>query len=170
MKVNPKKKIDTKIEEFNDLDNLNKQLTNSSKELKIYIMNIEKSLNEEKEKNYKIQTKLDKNTKELKEINDYYKKLKTNNDNLIEQYQSKLDEITNEKNNLISQNKELLEKLKSKSENEEQGLSLDEMIKEDENNNSNNNNNKNKEQLDFYDKIIKAKKYQNHSSPLKEFF
>ena len=113
-------------------------------------MNIEKSLNEEKEKNYKIQTKLDKNTKELKEINDYYKKLKTNNDNLIEQYQSKLDEITNEKNNLISQNKELLEKLKSKSENEEQGLSLDEMIKEDENNNSDNNNNKNKEQLDFY--------------------
>ena len=75
---------------------------------------MEKKLNEEKEKCFKVQSKLDKNTKELKNMNDYYKTLKTNNDNLLSQYQQKIDELTQEKTNLISQNKELLEKLKEK--------------------------------------------------------
>ena len=147
-----KKKIEAKIEDIKKLDELNKKLTNSNKEIKICLTNMENSLNEEKEKNYKIQMKLDKNTKKLKNINDYYKKLKINNDNLIEQYQTKIDEITKDKNNLISQNKELLDKLKSKKDVEEQGVSLDEMVKEDENKESKTdmNNNKDKEELDFY--------------------
>ena len=73
---------------------MNKKLTDSNKLINIYLMDLEKSLNGEKEKNFKIQTKLYKNIKELKNINDYYKKLKSNNDNLIEQYQAKIDEIT----------------------------------------------------------------------------
>ena len=129
---------------------MNKKLNDSNKEINICLTNLEKSLNDEKEKNFKIQTKLDKNTKELKNINDYYKKLKSNNDNLIEQYQSKIDEITKDKNNLISQNKELLEKLKSKKEVEDQGLSLDEMMKEVENDTNNNSSNKDNEDLIFY--------------------
>ena len=145
-----KKNFETKLENYKNLDELNKKLNDSNKEINICLTNLEKSLNDEKEKNFKIQTKLDKNTKELKNINDYYKKLKSNNDNLIEQYQSKIDEITKDKNNLISQNKELLEKLKSKKEVEDQGLSLDEMMKEVENDTNNNNINKDNEDLIFY--------------------
>ena len=120
-----KKKFETKLENYKNLDELNKNLTDSNKVINICLMDLEKSLNDEKEKNFKIQTKLDNNTKELNNINDYYKKLKSNNDNLIEQYQSKIDEITKDKNNLISQNKELLEKLKSKKEVEDKDLNLE---------------------------------------------
>ena len=144
-----KKKVETKLENNKNLDELNKKLTDSNKLINIYLMDLEKSLNGEKEKNFKIQTKLDKNTKELKNINDYYKKLKSNNDNLIEQYQAKIDEITKDKNNLISQNKELLEKLKSKKEVEDKDLNLEQIMKEEENNNINNIN-KDNEDLIFY--------------------
>ena len=51
---------------------------------------------------------------------------------------------------IISQNKELLEKLKSKKEVEDQGLSLDEMMKEVENDTNNNSSNKDNEDLIFY--------------------
>jgi len=55
-----------------------------------------------------IQNKLDKKGKELQEMNEYTKKLLTNKDNLIAQYEEKIEEITKDKNELISQNKQLL--------------------------------------------------------------
>ena len=107
-------------------------MSNANKELNTFISSLEKSLKEEKEKSYKMQTKLDKNVKELKEMNDYYKTLKTNNDNLLTQYQEKIDEITKDKENLISQNKELLEKLKEKKEEEDPGTNLADIMDEEE--------------------------------------
>ena len=63
-----------------------------------------------------IQNKLDKKSKELQELNEYTKKLLTNKDNLIIQYEEKIGEMTKDKNELISQNKQLLENIKLKKE------------------------------------------------------
>ena len=66
---------------------------------------MEKALNKEKEKNYKIQNKLDNIIKDLKYINDSYKTLKLNNEKLLNEYQEKTDELNKGKNELILQNK-----------------------------------------------------------------
>ena len=77
-------------------------------------------------------------------MNEYTKKLLTNKENLLSQYEGKIEEITKDKNNLISQNKELLEKLKSKSDemSSSGGTNLADIINEDEENN--------KEELQHY--------------------
>ena len=92
-------------------------------------------LDDEKQKNFMIQNKLDKKVKELQEMNEYTKKLLTNKENLLSQYEEKIDEITKDKNNLVTQNKELLEKLKAKNDEntgEGGGTNLAELINEDE--------------------------------------
>ena len=89
-----KKSNETLNNDLKRLDKLSTQLNNSNKEVSISMTYMEKTLNEEKEKNYKIQAKLDKNIKELKDINDYYKTLKTNNESLLSDYQKKIDELT----------------------------------------------------------------------------
>ncbi len=149
-----KKSNETLNNDLKRLDKLNTQLNNSNKEVSISMTYIEKTLNEEKEKNYKIQAKLDKNIKELKDINDYYKTLKTNNESLLSDYQKKIDELTNDKYSLISQNKELLEKLKEKKEEEDQGVNLADMMGDEEEKDNKeeteNSNTKDKENLAFY--------------------
>ena len=154
-----KKNIESKIVDINKLNEQNTKLNATNKEVNTFLVNMEKKLNEEKEKCFKVQSKLDKNTKELKNMNDYYKTLKTNNDNLLSQYQQKIDELTQEKTNLISQNKELLEKLKEKKEQEEEpGTNLADMMgeeeeekeKEEKKEESNEDNAKIKEELSFY--------------------
>lgn len=149
-----KKNNETLNNDLKRLDKLNTQLNNSNKEVSIYMTYMEKTLNEEKEKNYKIQAKLDKNIKELKDINDYYKTLKTNNESLLSDYQKKIDELTNDKYSLISQNKELLEKLKEKKEEEDQGVNLADMMGDEEEKDNKeeteNSNTKDKENLAFY--------------------
>ena len=149
-----KKNNETLNNDLKRLDKLNTQLNNSNKEVSISMTYMEKTLNEEKEKNYKIQAKLDKNIKELKDINDYYKTLKTNNESLLSDYQKKIDELTNDKYSLISQNKELLEKLKEKKEEEDQGVNLADMMGDEEEKDNKeeteNSNTKDKENLAFY--------------------
>ena len=149
-----KKNNETLNNDLKRLDKLNTQLNNSNKEVSISMTYMEKILNEEKEKNYKIQAKLDKNIKELKDINDYYKTLKTNNESLLSDYQKKIDELTNDKYSLISQNKELLEKLKEKKEEEDQGVNLADMMGDEEEKDNKeeteNSNTKDKENLAFY--------------------
>ena len=149
-----KKTNETLNNDLKKLDKLNTQLNNSNKEVSISMTYMEKTLNEEKEKNYKIQAKLDKNIKELKDINDYYKTLKTNNESLLSDYQKKIDELTNDKYSLISQNKELLEKLKEKKEEEDQGVNLADMMGDEEEKDNKeeteNSNTKDKENLAFY--------------------
>ena len=149
-----KKNNETLNNDLKRLDKLNTQLNNSNKEVNISMTYMEKTLNEEKEKNYKIQAKLDKNIKELKDINDYYKTLKTNNESLLSDYQKKIDELTNDKYSLISQNKELLEKLKEKKEEEDQGVNLADMMGDEEEKDNKeeteNSNTKDKENLAFY--------------------
>ena len=149
-----KKSNETLNNDLKRLDKLNTQLNNSNKEVSISMTYMEKTLNEEKEKNYKIQAKLDKNIKELKDINDYYKTLKTNNESLLSDYQKKIDELTNDKYSLISQNKELLEKLKEKKEEEDQGVNLADMMGDEEEKDNKeeteNSNTKDKENLAFY--------------------
>ena len=149
-----KKSNGTLNNDLKRLDKLNTQLNNSNKEVSISMTYMEKTLNEEKEKNYKIQAKLDKNIKELKDINDYYKTLKTNNESLLSDYQKKIDELTNDKYSLISQNKELLEKLKEKKEEEDQGVNLADMMGDEEEKDNKeeteNSNTKDKENLAFY--------------------
>ena len=149
-----KKSNETLNNDLKRLDKLNTQLNNSNKEVSISMTYMEKTLNEEKEKNYKIQAKLDKNIKELKDINDYYKTLKTNNESLLSDYQKKIDELTNDKYSLISQNKELLEKLKEKKEEEDQGVNLADMMGDEEEKDNKeeteNSNTRDKENLAFY--------------------
>ena len=59
-----------------------------------------------------LQTKLDKKTKELHDINESAKKLLENKDNIIKQYENKIEEINKDKNQLIEQNHDLLDKVR----------------------------------------------------------
>ena len=88
-------------------------------------------LDEEKQKNSEIQTKLDKKSKEIQEMNEYTKKLLSNKDNILTQYEQEIEKIRKDKNELISQNKELLEKIKSN-----EGMNLGEIINDDNENNA----------------------------------
>ena len=105
-----------KVNEINllktEIAKINKNLGTYSKKAEI----AEKRLDDEQQKNFMIQNKLDKKTKELQELNEYTKKLLTNKDNLITQYEAKIEEITKDKNDLLTQNKQLLENIKNKNE------------------------------------------------------
>ena len=100
----------------------------------------EKNINQEKEKSYIYQTNLEKKTKEIKEINEYSKKLLANKDNIISQYEEKISEMAKEKNDLISQNKELIDQLKTKADENTHMKSLEDIMNEEEQ----------KENLEFY--------------------
>ena len=102
----------------------------------------EKNINQEKEKSYIYQTNLEKKTKEIKEINEYSKKLLANKDNIITQYEEKISEMAKEKNELILQNKELIDKLKTKTDEITEAKSLENILNEEEE----------KENLEFYAK------------------
>ena len=120
-------------------------MTKINKDLNIYMKKTEiaeKRLDDEKQKNFMIQNKLDKKGKELQELNEYTKKLLTNKDNLITQYEEKIEEITKDKNDLITQNKQLLENIKLKKENAElnqESNTNTEEKKEEDNSNTNDN-------------------------------
>ena len=126
-----------KEEKVKEINLLKSEINRNNRDINIYtkrIENSEKMLDDEKQKNFMIQNKLDKKVKELQDMNEYTKKLLTNKENLLSQYEGKIEEITKDKNELISQNKELLEKLKSKSEEGNVG-NLGDIIKEDEESN-----------------------------------
>jgi hypothetical protein len=90
-----------------------------------------------------LQTKFDKKSKELQDINESAKTLIENKENEIKQYEDKIEEITKEKNQLIEQNHELLDKLKNQSTK-----NLGDLLNEDEENeNEDNNANDNYENL-----------------------
>ena len=121
-----------------EINLLKTEITKNNREISLCSKKIEmteKMLDDEKQKNFMIQNKLDKKVKELQEMNEYTKKLLTNKENLLSQYEEKIDEITKDKNNLVTQNKELLEKLKTKNDEntgEGGGTNLAELINEDE--------------------------------------
>ena len=121
-----------------EINLLKTEITKNNREVSLCSKKIEmteKMLDDEKQKNFMIQNKLDKKVKELQEMNEYTKKLLTNKENLLSKYEEKIDEITKDKNNLVTQNKELLEKLKAKNDEntgEGGGTNLAELINEDE--------------------------------------
>ena len=129
-----KKEIEKKNNDIKELDLAKTNLKTSNDQIYILLNNNKKELNEEKEKNYKIQEKLNKKTEELKSIKEYYKTLQTNNELEFKEYQEKIDELTKNKNDLISQNKDLLEKVKQNREERasSSGLSLDKFVESDE--------------------------------------
>ena len=129
-----KKEIEKKNNDIKELDLAKTNLKSSNDQIYILLNNNKKELNEEKEKNYKIQEKLNKKTEELKSIKEYYKTLQTNNELEFKEYQEKIDELTKNKNDLISQNKDLLEKVKHNREERasSSGLSLDKLVESDE--------------------------------------
>ena len=105
-----------KEEKAKEINSLKAEITKLTKDMSLNSKKAEmaeKRLDDEKQKSFMIQNKLDKKTKELQEMNEYTKKLLTNKDNLITQYEEKIEEINKDKNNLIIQNKELLENMKS---------------------------------------------------------
>ena len=115
-----------KEEKLKEINLLNTEITKINKELNIYMKKAEiaeKRLDDEKQKNFMIQNKLDKKGKELQDMNEATKKLLANKDNLISQYEEKIEEITKDKNNLIIQNKQLLENKKLNNENTEEKTS-----------------------------------------------
>ena len=74
---------------------------------------------------------------------EYSKKLLTNKDSIISQYEEKISEMNKEKNELISQNKELIEKLKNKNDELTKNKTLEDILDEEKEN-------ENKQNLDFY--------------------
>ena len=122
-----KNDINSKNNKIKELNTEKTNLKSSNEQIYILFTNNKNALNEEKEKNFKIQSKLDKNTEELKSIKGFLQTLKTNNEKIIKEYEEKINELTKNKNDLISQNKELLEKLNPKKE-ESSGLSLDALV------------------------------------------
>lgn len=87
-----------------------------------------------------LQTKFDKKSKELSDINESAKKLIENKDNLIKQYEDEIEEVRKEKNQLIEQNHELLDKLKNSNTNNLADLLNEEEENENEDNNNGNDN------------------------------
>ena len=109
-------------EKIKEINILKAEITKVNKELHAYTKKAElteKRLDDEKQKNFMVQNKLDKKSKELSEMNEYTKKLLVNKDNLISQYEERIEELNRDKNDLISQNKQLLENIKLKKENSE---------------------------------------------------
>jgi len=109
-------------EKLKEINLLKADIAKINKELNLYTRKAEiaeKRLDDEKQKNFMIQNKLDKKGKELNELNEYTKKLLNNKDNLISQYEERIEEMTKNKNDLIIQNKQLLENLKIKNDNGE---------------------------------------------------
>ena len=128
-------------EKLKEINLLKADMAKINKELNLYTRKAEiaeKRLDDEKQKNFMIQNKLDKKGKELNELNEYTKKLLNNKDNLISQYEERIEEMTKNKNDLIIQNKQLLENLKIKNDNgESMPQSESEEKKSEENNGKN---------------------------------
>ena len=128
-------------EKLKEINLLKADIAKINKELNLYTRKAEiaeKRLDDEKQKNFMIQNKLDKKGKELNELNEYTKKLLNNKDNLISQYEERIEEMTKNKNDLIIQNKQLLENLKIKNDNgESMPQSESEEKKSEENNGKN---------------------------------
>ena len=135
-----KKYKENKTEEISNIKTQMNKIEIDNKYLVTKNIQYEKNLEEEKAKNYKIQINLDKKTKELKELTDYSKKLLTNKDNIISEYEEKIIEMNKEKSDLIKQNKELIDKLKTKTDEFVRGESLEDIMIEEEK----------KENLEFY--------------------
>ena len=131
---------ENKIKEILELKNKMNKTEQEIKYLNNKIIQDQNKYNQEKEKNYIMQTNLDKKTKEVKEISEYSKKLLTNKENIIAQYEEKISDMAKEKNELIKQNKELLEKIKTKPNEIVHTKSLEDIMNEEEQ----------KENLDFY--------------------
>ena len=122
-----------------EIYSLKNEITKNNREINIYNKRIdltERMLCDEKQKNTEIQNKLDKKAKELQNMNEYTKKLLSNKDNLLAQYEAKIEKLSKDKIDLISQNKELLEKIKTKNDESNTGTNLADIINEDEKNNS----------------------------------
>lgn len=92
-----------------------------------------------------LQTKFDKKSKELQDINESAKTLIENKENEIKQYEDKIEELTKDKNQLIEQNHELLDKLKNQSTN-----NLADLLNDDEENEKSEDNNAN----DNYENLL----------------
>ena len=116
---NYKKNNEIKDNQIKKIENLNTELTLANNIYESNISKLKKSLNEEQEKNYKIQIKLDKNNTELKNIKEIFNTIKINYENKLEEYQKQINELINDKNKLLSQNKNLLEQLKEQPSNSE---------------------------------------------------
>ena len=111
-----------KEEKLNEINTLKAEITKINKNLSIFTKKAEiaeKRVDDEQQRSFMVQNKLDKKTKELQELNEYTKKLLANKDNLISQYEEKIEEITKDKNDLLTQNKQLLENIKLKKEGTE---------------------------------------------------
>ena len=135
-----KKYKENKTEEISKIKTQMNKIEIDNKYLVTKNIQYEKNLEEEKAKNYKIQINLDKKAKELKDLTDYSKKLLTNKDNIISEYEEKIIEMNKEKSDLIKQNKELIDKLKTKTDEFVHSESLENIMIEEEK----------KENLEFY--------------------
>jgi len=153
-----------KEEKSNEISSLKNEISKYNKEINILVKKNDSLLKVEEDNKkslYQMQVKLDKKTKELKELNESAKKLIENKDNLIKQYEDKIDEIYTEKNSLISQNLELLDKVKGMNS---KGTNLEDLLNEEEenedqdnnDNNNNNNNNKNDDENDYETSLLKS--------------
>ena len=118
--------IEKKDELIKAMNNTKQELTKDNAKLLLEYGKVSKDLNNTKIKINQLQNTitdankkigdykdlLDKKTKELKEINESAKKVISNKEAIISQYEDKIDVITKDKNDLIEQNKILLNQLR----------------------------------------------------------
>ena len=108
-----------KEEKSKEINLLKTELNKVKKNLKLYTKRAEiseKKLYNELQKNYMLQEKIDKKTKELQDLNELTKKILANKDTILSQHAEKIEEILKDKNELLTQNKQLLNDILGKSE------------------------------------------------------
>ena len=119
----------------NEINKNNRDMNNLIKKNE----SIQKEIDELKNNLTIIKNKLEKKTKELHNINESAKKLIEYKDNLISEYESKIEEINKDKTLLIDQNHDLLDKVTNMNSSH-LGEILDEEDDEEDNNKDNNEN------------------------------
>ena len=147
-----------KNDKNNEINLLKNEISKYNKDINSLIKKNDSLLKNEQETKkiiYQIQSKLDKKTKELQELNNSTKKLIENKNYLIQQYEDKIDEINKEKNIMIQQNHELLDKVKS-TDYKSSTKNLEELLNEEEENENPDENfeNKNKKEEHNYENIL----------------
>ena len=108
-----------KEEKSNEINLLKTELNKVKKNLKLYTKRAEiseKKLYNELQKNYMLQEKIDKKTKELQDLNELTKKILANKDTILSQHAEKIEAILKDKNELLTQNKQLLNDILGKSD------------------------------------------------------
>ena len=141
LELNSKNMSKIKEEKNKEINSLKIEISKYNRDMN----NLLKKIDAIQKENYEIknnfsilQKKLDKKTKDLLNINESTKKIIENKENIIKEYEDKIEEINKDRSQLIGQNHDLLDKVRDMNSSTLGELLGD--VDEDDNNNDNNEN------------------------------